>query len=91
MQVLCKNKTHARQWWCTFLIPALGRERQTDLSELEASLIYKASSRTARTVTQRNPVSKNQQKFKDNFGYLVSSGLTQNIVLTYKKLNNSKI
>jgi hypothetical protein len=31
-----------------------------DLFELEASLIYKTSSRTARAVTQRNPVSKNE-------------------------------
>ena len=35
------------------LIPALGRERQVDLCEFEASLIYRVSSRTARTVTQR--------------------------------------
>ena len=31
------------------------------LSELEASLVYKVSSRTARTVSKRNPVSKNKQ------------------------------
>jgi hypothetical protein len=31
------------------------------ISEFEASLVYKVSSRTAR-VTQRNPVSKNQKK-----------------------------
>jgi hypothetical protein len=36
-----------------------GRGRQ--ISEFEASLIYKVSSRTARA-TQRNPVSKNQNK-----------------------------
>jgi hypothetical protein len=36
------------------LIPVLGRKK--DLCEFEASLIYKASSRVARTVTQRNPV-----------------------------------
>jgi hypothetical protein len=34
-----------------------GRSRK--ISEFEASLVYKVSSRTAR-VTQRNPVSKNQ-------------------------------
>jgi hypothetical protein len=33
------------------------------ISEFEASLIYKVSSRTARA-TQRNPVSKNQKKKK---------------------------
>jgi flagellar biosynthesis/type III secretory pathway protein FliH len=44
--------------------PALGRQRQVDLYEFEASLVYKVSSRTAR-VTQRNPVSKNQKKKKE--------------------------
>jgi hypothetical protein len=33
------------------------------ISEFEASLVYKVSSRTART-TQRNPVSKKQNKTK---------------------------
>jgi hypothetical protein len=43
------------------LILALDRGRQ--ISELEASLVYRVSSRTART-TQRNPVSKNEKKKK---------------------------
>jgi hypothetical protein len=38
-----------------------GRDRQ--ISEFEASLVYKVSSRTARA-TQRNPVSKNKQTKK---------------------------
>jgi hypothetical protein len=38
-----------------------GRGRQ--ISEFEASLVYKVSSRTARA-TQRNPVSKNQNQTK---------------------------
>jgi len=38
-----------------------GRNRQ--ISEFEASLVYRMSSRTART-TQRNPVSKTQNKIK---------------------------
>ena len=42
------------------LIPALRKERREDLCEFEASLVYKMSSRT--TVTQRNPVLKNQKK-----------------------------
>ena len=42
------------------LIPALGRQRQADLSDFQASLVYKVSSKTARTVTQRNPVSRNK-------------------------------
>jgi hypothetical protein len=35
------------------LIPALGRQRQADLCEFEASLIYRVSSWTAKA-TQRN-------------------------------------
>jgi len=33
-------------------MPALRRQREADLCEFEASLVYKASSRIARTVTQ---------------------------------------
>ena len=40
------------------VILVLVRQRQADLSEFEASLVYRVSSRTARA-TQRNPVSKN--------------------------------
>jgi hypothetical protein len=47
-------------WWCTPLIPALGRQRQA-ISEFEASLVYKVSSWTAMAI-QRNPVSKNKTK-----------------------------
>jgi hypothetical protein len=46
------------------LIPALWRQRQADLCEFEASLVYQISSRTARA-TQRTPVSK-QNKTKQN-------------------------
>ena len=38
------------------LIPTLRKQKQVDLCELEASLVYRVSSRTARA-TQRNPVS----------------------------------
>jgi hypothetical protein len=41
----------------TPLIPVLWNQRQVDLCEFEASLIYKLSSSTARAVIQRNPVS----------------------------------
>ena len=40
------------------MIPALGRQRQVDLCEFKASLVYRGSSRTAKA-TQRNPVWKN--------------------------------
>ena len=43
-------------------IPALTRQMQTDLYEFETNLVYKVSLRTARVVTQRNPVSKKQKK-----------------------------
>jgi hypothetical protein len=50
-------------WWHTPLIPDLGgRGRQ--ISEFEASLVYKVSSRTAKA-TQRNPVLKKNQKNKN--------------------------
>jgi hypothetical protein len=49
-------KIYTWQWWHTPLIPALGRQSRW-ISEFEASLVYKMSSRTARAI-QRNPVSK---------------------------------
>ena len=45
------------------LIPALGRQRQADVCEYEASLVYRASSRTIKA-TLRNPVMKNQNQTK---------------------------
>jgi hypothetical protein len=51
--------------WCPRpLVPALERQRQGDLCEFKASLVYRLVSRTARAVIQRNPVSKNQNKQK---------------------------
>ena len=44
-------------------------ERQANLCEFEASLVYRASSRTASTVTQRNLVSKNKQTKTRNRGF----------------------
>jgi hypothetical protein len=43
------------------LIPALERQRQVALCEFEARLFYKASSRTARAVTQGNPISEKKK------------------------------
>jgi hypothetical protein len=39
----------------------LGRQRQVDICEFKASLVYGASSQTAKE-TQRNPILKNKQK-----------------------------
>lgn len=44
------------------LIPALGRQRQADLCEFEACLVYRARPRTGSKATQLNPVSENQNK-----------------------------
>ena len=41
------------------LIPALGRQRQADLCEFKASIVYKVSSRTARA-THRETLSQKQ-------------------------------
>ena len=48
-------------WWHRPLISARRRQRQADLCELEVSLVYRVSSRTARA-TQRNPVSKKERQ-----------------------------
>jgi hypothetical protein len=40
--------------------------RGSRISEFEASLVYKVSSRAAKTI-QKNPVSKNQKKKKKKF------------------------
>lgn len=42
------------------MIPALGRQSQVDLCELETCLLFRTGSRTTRT-SQKNPVSKTKQ------------------------------
>ena len=37
-----KDTKRVGQWWCTPLIPALGRQKQADFCEFEASLVYKS-------------------------------------------------
>ena len=41
-------KRGSQIWWGTSLIQVLGRQRQMELCEFEASLFYKVSSRTAK-------------------------------------------
>ena len=50
-------------WWYTPLIPAPRKQRQADIYEFKASLVYTASSRTARA-TRRNPMSNNKETNK---------------------------
>jgi hypothetical protein len=52
----------ARQWWRTPLILALGRQRQTDLFEFKASLVYTVSSRTARAIPGKPSLKKTKTK-----------------------------
>jgi hypothetical protein len=63
-----KKRLSGWVWWCTPLIPALRRQSR-QISEFEASLVYRVNSRTARA-TQRNPVSETkrskQNKTKQN-------------------------
>jgi hypothetical protein len=56
-----KVKIIERWWWYVPLILALGSHRQMDLCEFKVSLLYRVSSKTAKT-TQRNPVWKNKNK-----------------------------
>jgi hypothetical protein len=51
-----RKKGRCWVWWRTPLVPALGRQKQAYLCGFEDSLVYRESSRTARAVTQRNPV-----------------------------------
>ena len=46
-----------------------GRQRQADLSEFKASLLYKVSSRTVGSLTRRITVLKNQKKIKRKKGW----------------------
>ena len=59
-----KIEGRAGQWWFKPLIPKLKRQRQVDLCEFEASLVYKSSSRTARA-TQGNSVSEKKKRKKE--------------------------
>jgi hypothetical protein len=38
-------------WWYRLLMPALRRQKQVDLCEFKASLVYRESSRIARAIT----------------------------------------
>ena len=62
IEVNSSKKGFTGLWWSMPLIPALGRQRQVDLCEFKSNLVYRVSSRTARAVTQRNPVLKTATK-----------------------------
>lgn len=50
------KEIQSQLWWRTLLISAFMSQRQVDLREFEASLVYRNSSRATRD-TKRNPVS----------------------------------
>ena len=51
--------------------PSMWETEAVDIWEFEASLVFKASSRTARSVTLRNPVSENRETIHTELGYFV--------------------
>lgn len=52
-------------WWYIPLIPAPEKQRQIDLFEFKASLVYKVSSRNSSISTEK-PCVKNPQKEANN-------------------------
>jgi hypothetical protein len=54
----------ARWSWLVSLIPALGMLRQADLSEFEASLVYRVSSRTGKVTYKETLPQKNKKQNK---------------------------
>jgi hypothetical protein len=66
LKIKVKIKTNVSwEWWCMSLILALRRPRQGDLCEYEASLVYKANSRTARVTYIVRYCLKNKNKQKN--------------------------
>jgi hypothetical protein len=59
IRLICLKKF--RKWWTWWhmpLVPTPGRQRQEDFYEFQARLVYKVSSRTAKAITQKDPVPK---------------------------------
>ena len=55
-----KESSAPGQWWCTPLVPALGRQ----ISEFGASLVYRVSSRKTKTTTNQNTHTQKKEKEK---------------------------
>ena len=59
-------------WWCSPLMPAPGRQKQSELCEFEATLVYRDNSRTAKA-TQKNPVLNNNNNININNNNTINS------------------
>ena len=59
------KKKYSRQWWRTPLILALGRQRQVDLCEFEASLVYRVSSSMVKAEYKKTVFKKKKEKSKE--------------------------
>ena len=66
----------ARQWWRKPLIPALRRKRQADVCEFEASLVYRASSRTGSEATEKPCLNSPSKKAQLSW-FLSGSGVVE--------------
>ena len=66
VKLFALKKIYAGWWWHIPLIPALRRQRHVDLCEFEASLVYRASSRTGSIATEKPCLEKNKKTKKQN-------------------------
>ena len=73
----------AAQWWHIPFIPALGRQRQPDLCEFKARMIYRVSSKTSRA-TKRNPVWNIQMEPNQPTNQITTTVINQNQTTTKK-------
>jgi hypothetical protein len=69
--------------WHMPLIPALGRQRQVDLSESKASLVYNMSSRTPRTLRRKKSCLKKTKQKKCSTLLLVIREMQIKTIMIY--------
>ena len=67
----CGDSKLTAQWWHALLIPALRMQRQMDLCEFEASLVYKVSSRSQNCNTEKPYLKKKKFKTGNRVNYKI--------------------